>query len=121
MRLIISIPVFAYLLIAASIVMHIGPVEQSMLNVIIYEMTLPSARPVVFTVSDIFLIACFFILYIEVFKATRASTAAQIDHALSLVVFVIALVMFLMLPRLGNVTFFIITLATLIFLQPDAI
>jgi hypothetical protein len=113
MRWILSIPVFAYLLIAACFVMHVGPVDQSMLNIIIYELTLPSTRPLVFTVSDVFIVACFFILYIEVFKATRASTAAQIDHALSLLVFVIALVLFLLLPRLGNVTFFIITVAIL--------
>lgn len=113
MRWILSIPLFAYVVIAANIIMLTGPVDQSMLNVILYEITLPSSRAVVLTISDAFILGSFFVLYIEVFKATRVSTGTQIEHALSLVVFVIALVQFLIVPRLGNVTFLIILLAAL--------
>lgn len=113
MRWILSIPLFAYMLIAANLVMLTGPADQSMLNIIVHEMMLPSDRQIVLTVSDIFIIATFFILYIEVFKATRVSTGTQIEHALSLVVFIVALWQFLTYPRLGNVTFLIIMLAAL--------
>ncbi|MFK7860447.1 MAG: hypothetical protein AB8B64_16630 [Granulosicoccus sp.] len=113
MRWILSIPLFAYVVIAANIVMLTGPVDQSMLNVILYELTLPSSRAVVLTISDAFILGSLFILYIEVFKATRVSTGTQIEHALSLVVFIVALIQFLIIPRLGNVTFLIIMLAAL--------
>ncbi len=113
MRWILSIPLFAYLLIAASFVMLSGPADQSMLNIIVHELVLPSGREMVLTVSDIFIISTFFVLYIEVFKATRVSTGTQIEHALSLLVFVVALYLFMTNTRLGNVTFLIIMVAAL--------
>jgi len=113
MRWIFTIPLFAYVLIAANIIMLAGPIDQSMLNVIVYELTLPSDRPVVLTVSDALILGSFLVLYVEVFKATRVSTGTQIEHMLSLLVFIVALVQFMIVPRLGNVTFLIIMLAAL--------
>ena len=113
MRLILSIPLFFYLLIGANIVMLTGPVDQSMLNVIIYELYLPSQRTVILTVSDAFIMASLFFLYIETFKATRTSVISIIDHAFSLLAFVIFLIEFLVIPRLGNPTFLIMMLASL--------
>jgi hypothetical protein len=113
MRLILSIPLFFYLLIGANIVMLTGPIDQSMLNVIIYEFYLPSQRAVILTVSDAFIMASLFFLYIETFKATRTSVISIIDHAFSLLCFVIFLIEFLVIPRLGNPTFLIMMLASL--------
>ncbi|MBX2880867.1 MAG: hypothetical protein KTR32_13080 [Granulosicoccus sp.] len=113
MRLILAIPLFLYMLIAANFVMLSGPPGQSMLNVIMFEFNLPSNRSVVLTVSDCFILASIFFLYIETFKATRTSTSSIIDHAFSLLVFVVALIEFMVVPRLGNVTFLIITVAAL--------
>jgi len=113
MRLIFSIPLFFYLLVAANFIMLTGPVNQSMLNVILYELYLPSQREVIITVSDAFIIASIFFLYIETFKATRTSVISIIDHAFSLLAFVIFLIEFLVIPRLGNTTFMIMTLASL--------
>ncbi len=113
MRLILSIPLFFYLLIGANIVMLTGPIDQSMLNVIIYEFKLPSQRVVILTVSDAFIMASLFFLYIETFKATRTSVISIIDHAFSLLAFVIFLIEFLVIPRLGNPTFLIMMLASL--------
>ncbi len=113
MRWILSIPLFAYMLIAANVVMLTGPIDQSMLNIIVYEFALPSDRNIVLTISDVFILSAFFVLYIEVFKATRVSTGTQIEHALSFIVFIVALVQFLTFPRLGNVTFMVIMLAAM--------
>lgn len=113
MRLILSIPLFFYLLIGANLVMLSGPIDQSMLNVIISEFSLPSQRSVILTVSDAFIMTSLFFLYIETFKATRTSVISIIDHAFSLLAFVIFLIEFLVIPRLGNPTFLIIMLASL--------
>ena len=113
MRLILSIPLFFYLLIGANLVMLTGPIDQSMLNVIISEFRLPSERVVILTVSDAFIMASLFFLYIETFKATRTSVISIIDHAFSLLAFVIFLIEFLVIPRLGNPTFLIMMLASL--------
>ena len=113
MRLIISIPLFLYLLIAANIAMLAGPANQPMINVIVFEFGLPSARNIVITVSDLFILASLVFLYIETFKATRTSVISIIDHALSLLVFVVFLIEFLVVARVGNTTFLIITVASL--------
>ena len=113
MRLILSIPLFFYVLIAANFIMLSGPIDQSMINVILFEFDLPSQRRIITTVSDAFILASIFFLYIETFKATRTSVISIIDHALSLLVFVIFLIELLVVPRLGNMTFLIMTMASL--------
>jgi len=113
MRLILSIPLFFYVLIAANLVLLSGPLEQSVINVILFEFLLPSGRLIVLTVSDAFILVSVFFLYIETFKATRTSVISIVDHALSLLVFVIFLIELLVVPRLGNTTFLIMTAASL--------
>lgn len=113
MRLILSIPLFFYVLIAANFIMLSGPIDQSMINVILFEFDLPSQRRVIMTVSDAFILSSIFFLYIETFKATRTSVISIIDHALSLLVFVIFLIELLVVQRLGNTTFLILTTAAL--------
>ena len=113
MRWILSVPFFAYLLVLANITMLTGPVDNSMINVILFEFSLPSQREIIVTISDAFILASVFSLYIETFKATRTSVSSIIDHALSLLVFVVFLIEFLIVPRLGNTTFLIITVASL--------
>ena len=113
MRLILSIPLFFYVLIAANLVLLSGPIEQSVINVILFEFLLPSGRLIVLTVSDAFILVSIFFLYIETFKATRTSVISIVDHALSLLVFVIFLIELLVVPRLGNTTFLIMTAASL--------
>jgi len=113
MRLILSIPLFFYVLIAANVIMLAGPIDQSMLNIVLFEFDLPSMRRIVMTISDAFILASIFFLYVETFKATRTSVISIIDHALSLFVFVIFLIELLVVPRLGNITFLIMTTAAL--------
>jgi len=107
MRWILAIPLFLYLLVAANFLMMAGPVETSMMNIIVTDLKLPSQRHIMVTVSDVLIIASLVFLYIETFKATRTSTASIVDHVLSLVVFLIFFVEFLVIPRLGNTTFLI--------------
>lgn len=113
MRLILSIPLFFYILIAANVIMLSGPIDQSMLNVILFQFDLPSMRKILMTISDAFILASIFFLYVETFKATRTSIISIIDHALSLFVFVIFLIELLVVPRMGNTTFLIMTTASL--------
>ena len=54
------------------------------------------------------------LLYLEIFKATRTGHASIIDHVLSLLVFVVALVEFVIAPRFGHQAFLAIVLMMLI-------
>jgi hypothetical protein len=53
------------------------------------------------------------LLCVEVYRATSSSTAAILNHVLSLVVFIVALIELLVMPRMANMTFFLIVLMTL--------
>ena len=67
-----------------------------------------------FSLNDILLCLAVLLLYIELFKATRTSTASIIDHLLSLAIFIICLGEFFMIKQFGNSQFLIITLITLL-------
>jgi len=113
MRLIVSLPLFLYLLIVANMVMLGGSADSSSLNIILGEFTMISGARIIITVSDTLILCAVVFLYIETFKATRTSVVSIIDHAVSLLVFVIFLVEFLIVEGVGNTTFLIITLASL--------
>ena len=108
MRALLSIPLFALLLIAANAAMLGGPADAPLVNIILGEFGLPSGRIVYVTVADALLLGGVVCLWLEVLKATRTSVASIVDHALSLVVFVIWLVEFLIVDRVGNTTFLIL-------------
>jgi len=113
MRLILSIPLFFYLLLITNVVMLGGSLEAPPINIILKEFTLPSGAHLILTVSDLLIVCAVLFLYIETFKATRTSVLSIIDHALSLLVFVIFLIEFIVVERVGNTTFLIITIASL--------
>lgn len=64
--------------------------------------------------GDLLLVISLFLLCIEIYRATSSSTAAILNHVLSLVVFIVALIELLVLPRMANMTFFLIVAMTLI-------
>ncbi|MBX2886503.1 MAG: hypothetical protein KTR32_41495 [Granulosicoccus sp.] len=113
MRLILSIPLYFYLLIVANLVMFGGPPEAPAINIILKQFTLPSGAELTLTVSDLLIVCAVVFLYIETFKATRTSVLSIIDHALSLLVFVVFLIEFIVVERVGNTTFLIMTIASL--------
>ncbi len=114
-KLILSIPLFAYLLIVFNIATFTGnPDPYVTLNEIAFDFDVPSGAHVVISVSSIFILTGIVFLYIEVFKATRTSIFAIVDHGLSMLVFVTFLVEFIAVEELGNSTFLILTLLTLI-------
>ena len=113
MRLILSIPLFLYLLIAANLVMLGGTASGSLLNVVLLDLPLPSGRDMIVTVSDAFIIAGVLSLYVETLKATRTSIVSIVDHGLSLLVFVAFLIEIMLVPEVGNTTFLILGVCSL--------
>ena len=64
--------------------------------------------------GDILVMAGFILMYIEIIKSTRTSQASIVDHVLSLILFIGALVEFLMWPEAGTSTFFFLLLMSLV-------
>ena len=108
MRALLSVPLFAVLLVVVNGAMLGGPADAPFVNVVLVDFALPSGRTIYLAVGDALLLAGVGCLWLEVLKSTRTSTASIVDHALSLVVFVVWLVEFLLVDRVGNTTFLIL-------------
>jgi hypothetical protein len=63
--------------------------------------------------GDLFLVFSIFLLFVAVLRATRSGRAAVTNHALAVIVFVGALILFISQPGYGNSIFFLFTLMTL--------
>lgn len=79
-----------------------------------YSMTLASGAEMTLRGGDFFIIAGLLALFLEMLKAARPGRSAVLDHILSTIVFVVALVCFLLVDFAGTATFFLLTLMTLI-------
>ena len=113
MRLILSIPLFLYLLIAANMVMLAETSSGSLLNILLAVVPLPSGRSLLLTVSDAFIVAGVLSLYVETLKATRTSIVSVVDHGLSLLVFIVFLIEIMLVAEVGNTTFLILGICAL--------
>ncbi len=109
MQIIKAIPLFVYLLIAYNVIMLSGEPAQILANVLVSG-TLPSTARWSLTLSELFIALGVVALYIEILKATRTSIASVIDHAMSMIVFVVFLVEFIVVAEAGNSTFLILSL-----------
>lgn len=68
----------------------------------------------VFTWGDFLILLVLVLLFIELLKATYTSTASLLDHGLSMIVFVVCLIEFLLVRQAASSVFFFITMAALI-------
>lgn len=66
------------------------------------------------TISDLILVFALIFLFIEIIRATNIRTAAVTNNALSMFVFILALIEFLIVPGFSTSTFFLIVVMTLI-------
>ncbi len=68
----------------------------------------------IFTWGDFLILLVFVLLFIELLKATYTSTASLLDHGLSMIVFVVCLIEFLLVKQAASSVFFFITMAAMI-------
>src|SRR5208282_3629257 len=59
-----------------------------------------------FSLADLFMLVALVLLFVEVVKATRTTSREIINHALSMVTFVVALIEFIALKGFATSTFF---------------
>ena len=64
--------------------------------------------------EDLLLAFSILLLLVEVIKATRAGMRGIMDHVLAMVLFVVMLVEFLLVPKAGTSTFFLLMVITLV-------
>ncbi len=66
------------------------------------------------SLSDLILAGALVVLFVEMLKSTSSQKVAIVSHSLSMVLFVICLVEFLMAPAFGTSTFFLLMLMVLL-------
>jgi hypothetical protein len=80
----------------------------------LFAIALPSKDALAVSLGGLLVALGLLLLYVEIVKATRTSTVSVVDHVLSMAVFVVALLEFLLLKGFGTLPFFLITLMTFI-------
>ena len=80
----------------------------------LFEISLPSGAEWALTSSNVFILFCVIVLFIEIIKATRSGSATIFENGLSIIVFVVCLMLFMLYPAAGTSTFLIMTLMSLL-------
>lgn len=67
-----------------------------------------------FTWGDLILVISLIVLFVEILKATYTSTSSLVDHGLSMLVFIAALIEFIVVPQAATSIFFLLLVGFLI-------
>jgi hypothetical protein len=79
-----------------------------------FTVAMPSGGAWQISLGDMMLAFSLFVLFFEVLKSTRTGGNSVVDHALSMIVFVVCLILFLVWPPAATSLFFLIMLTTLV-------
>lgn len=112
MKTLKKIPMFGYLFVLINIFILIGKAD--IMTGLLFHITLISKAVWFLFVGDIFVILGLICLTIQVFKATRTSSAEVVDHIMSTLIFILYLIEFITIRGAGTSTFFILTLMSLL-------
>ncbi len=109
------IPVIVYNIIAwgGSIFGGAGDVPSRMREVIL-EIPMASGVRWGLTPGDLILVLALVLLFLELLKSTSTGRQAIVNHSLSMIVFIICLVEFLLFAPFATSVFFMITIMTLL-------
>lgn len=90
----------------------LGPA--SVLSEVLFRVPMTSGAVWSISVGDLILFLSLILLFVELLKSTSSQRVAIVNHALSMVLFVVCLVEFLLLPGFaGSVFFLILTMVLL--------
>lgn len=110
MILLKAFPFLALIVIAYNAVIAFG---SGSLGSVAGQVRLPSGVVWNVATADVLLIVALALLFVEIVSAS-SRTASIVNHGLSLLVFLVCVVEFLLVPGCGTTTFLLITLMTLI-------
>lgn len=113
MKSLALIPLFGIVLVVYNVLMLTGDANTMMANTL-FSATLLSGAAWTMSLGQFLIALGLIVLFAEMFKATRTGTASILDHALSMIVFVIFVIEFLAAKEAGNSTFLILGLMSLV-------
>lgn len=80
----------------------------------LFSMTMISGAEWALKLGDLIIVLTLGLLFVELIKATRTSSYSIVDHALSMVVFIICIIEFLAVKQAATSVFFVIIVVVLI-------
>ena len=86
----------------------------TLLREVLFTVPMLNGNPWPFSWGDLIVLLLFGTLFVELLKATYTSGTSLLDHGLSMLVFVVCLIEFLMVRQAQTSVFFFIVIATLI-------
>lgn len=109
-----AVPMLAFVVGFYHLVVLAGVTGLGGITSVVASVPLISGAALDVTLGDMLILVGLLLLYIEIFKATRTSSASIADHLLSMALFVLCLVELIVLPAFGTATFLILTALCLI-------
>lgn len=88
-------------------------VQDNMLSAAV-TLTMPSSAAWMVSWGEILVLISLFLLFVELLKSTGTGTMEIFNHGLSMIVFIICLVEFLLVPWCATTTFFFIMIMSLL-------
>ena len=97
-----------------AIVLAGGANPDEVLRQVVLPIPMLNGHTWTFSWGDLVILLLMIMLFVELLKATYTSSASLLDHGLSMLVFVVCLIEFLMVRQAQTSVFFFIVVATLI-------
>ncbi|MEQ8326625.1 MAG: hypothetical protein RIE84_01550 [Parvibaculum sp.] len=105
-----TLPLMAIVIIAYNIIVYLtGLTMESQITTI----TLISGAMWAITIGDLIVFFGLILLFLELINSTQTGASTIVNHALSMLVLLIALVEFIVLPQFGTSTFFALVMLAL--------
>jgi hypothetical protein len=105
---------FPFLIVVILVYNLIVFVSATALGETVFSVPMISRAVMTVTVGDLVILLGLVVLFIEVLKSARSTTATILDHMMSTAVFIVALVEFLIVREAGTAVFLILTTICLI-------
>lgn len=110
----IPLMIIPFILYNLTMVGMLGDGGVAALEAEVFSLRMMSGATWTMSMGDLLVLIGLFFLFLEILKATRRSSASIMDHMLSLVLFVVFLVEFLLMASAANHVFFILMAICLI-------
>lgn len=115
MGLLKKIPYLGFVLIAYNIlIIASGSSAVDELAASVFSARLMSGAQLVITVGDMFVLVGLVALFLEITASVKTSMDTVVDHAISMLVFVVFLIQFIVFSKAGSATFLILTMMALL-------
>ncbi len=111
-----AIPLLLFVFLVYNVIVLIGGGDNpdDILRQVVLSIPMLSGHIWTFSTGDLIIFALLVLLFFELLKATYTSSTSLLDHGLSMLVFIVCLIEFLMVRQAQTSVFFFIVVATLI-------